>query len=244
MPDDRFEARLQAGLRAYADARVRPVDPFTLARSVVEAGRPLTPLQEVFGGRSGRLTLLWLAAILALLMAGITLVASGGLTPKRPIAVAAPTTSPTVVQLEAYNWQLDIPGSGITIASPQPFGWASELELHRGTFSTWTGAGGGCDVLVGTYAATGADVAFTVPISTSDGCTYLGTEQLRPRLARVVSYEISLTNSCVNPSAEPTTLFGAQLCLLDRSGAVVLAYRAVSLYSAKFPGQPGSVPTP
>jgi hypothetical protein len=247
MPDDRFEARLQAGLRAYADARVRPADPFTVARSVVEAGRPRTPFSPAFGGRSGRVALVWLAALLALLVAAsAAFVASGGLTTKRPITVATPgpTVSSAAQQLEASVWQLDIPASGITIASPQPFGWASQLELYGGTFSAWTGAGSGCDMLRGTYAATNSAVAFTVP-STVDGCPYLGTEQLRPRFAKAASYEITTSSSCANPSpAEPNPC--VQLRLLDRTGAVLLVYVRVDTYYATFPGQgiPTIAPTP
>ena len=163
---------------------------------------------------------------------------------RTPVATAAavPSINATTADspAEAWIWGLDIAASGITLASPRPFSWGAALELHGGRFLEVAGAGGGCDSFQGTYAVTSPGLTFNVPQGPSS-CTYLGTEQLRPRLAQVASYDVSTTASCRDWRFSGGTFNPCvRLRLFDRAGAVVLTYVAFGPYYASFPGPPPS----
>ncbi len=160
MPDDRFEARLAAGLELYAAGRVRPVDPLAVARAAVERRSVPSPLTRPFGRRSDRLVLIWLAALLAVLAVGLAIVGSGALNPPRPLRVVT-----TPITRAATDAPVKLTGPGATTSVlGQP-----EIVVAGGadgvTPSFTTGGGGRYDIVVDVGA--GPACAFALILTTA-----------------------------------------------------------------------------
>jgi hypothetical protein len=155
---DAFEARLSQGLRAYANARVRAVDPVLVAAWAVAPPRPgWLPAARPRGLRLRVIALAFGAALLALAAASM-LGGFGSPPPPSPTAIEAsppPVPFPTgrIDALLFGDWSLDFAASDL---DPRPnkrldMDIGSSIRFSHGGFSGGTGYAGGCSSYEGTF---------------------------------------------------------------------------------------------
>jgi hypothetical protein len=244
---DAFERRLAGALQAYADGRTRPVDASVVARAVVARRRSpgwrATP--RPFG-----LGLILAAAAAALLAAGFAL---GVGSMHRPLAVppidstppAAPTpASSTLVLPGSAGWQLDWTASGLT--SPTFDGQPTVTLTSRLTFGSDTvqleqAFGAGCDIAVGPYALSGAQLVIKIEDSPS-ACAAGEASTVKHRLTQTATYSLGREPCTYPPTAPETPLLPSApgcrtLKLFDTNSKLLLIFRG-------FDDLPAGLPTP
>ena len=166
------------------------------------------------GGPADRLIL----AIAALaLLGGVGIVvgkglASNGNLPSPAVtatAIAAATPSPSPGSPIEGRWLLDFAGSNLSNAAPGCVvcSLGSSLTLAGGAVGGQTGAGGGCDHFVGTYALEDGNLV-QVSVLPSGASCYPGSsvQEIHRRLGLVRSYEI---DACGGKRCDSLTFFGA-----------------------------------
>jgi hypothetical protein len=186
---DTFEHELAAGLRRYADARVRPIDVVSVAAASVAsipaprlrwwprgAGRAGLPAERSTSGFVRGLALGLAIGVIA--MSAVLLVSGAGTAPRNPASMRPATVTPVptrgLVSLVEGSWGLDFAASGLGSHPDEgiPSSIASAIHFTEDTFDGATGYGGGCDFFRGTY------VASLIPGS-FDGALRLTFDELR-----------------------------------------------------------------
>jgi hypothetical protein len=236
MPD-RFEVNLARQLTAYADTRVRPIDPIQVA---IEAGASAAhrPIRFPLAKRPAPVSFRWiaLAAAVTLGLAGAVLFAIGSnrvtvppaTTPSPPgspsASVAAVDLRPAILMA---TWGLDFAGSGIDqqVSSQFPSGLGSSITFTEGRFIGGTGMGGGCDSFAGTYSVNGDELRLTFDLL-RQGCGSGSPQQIVERLVGTRRYQLTeCTGPFVEASPGARTTCGT-LTLFPDNGSGLLIYRS------------------
>ena len=236
--DDRFQAMLARQLSAYADARVRPIDPVRVAAAAVVSPprRRATLLPEpwLIPARA-HWSVLVAGAILAL-GAALVLVTGGG----HPVT-APPTNAPSgstspiasdaagvdlrLSILENAAWPLDYAASGLDPrVDPGIQGeMASSIRFTDGRFDGGTGYGGGCDLFKGTFTIQGDGLRLTFE-TLRQACGKGSPQQIVERLVATRRFALTgCTGPLDGPSPNPGLRCGT-LTLFPDSGIGLLVY--------------------
>jgi len=230
---DPFERTLSRSLRAYADARVRPIDPTAVAQHAIGVGRG--PRRGLLIDPRLRATLFLAAALSGLLLAGLLW---GAGSPRRPLADVSPTATvpsspadPGSAGLTAFHWHVDWDASGLdghVIPAIQGTMDASVVFEDRSDFMLVQGYGAGC-IQSGRVDVNGDAISF-VFAPRADLCRPIDPTAVPVRLALARTYAVGLRDcspSASPPGSAPTDRgFCQSLILQDADGQRLLVLRA------------------
>jgi hypothetical protein len=249
---DSFEVRLANELRAFADARTRPVDAMAVAQRAI-GNRVALPWRAAMPPRL-RLGALLAAAAVTLLLIGY---AFGVGSSRRPLPEPSPTRSgpafvlPTPVSSSELAssvgglWWLDWGASGLTVphaGGPNGPEVVSLLIFTPNAVLIEQGAGGGCDQIAAPYALDGGHLTIDLA-ATASTCTEREAITAVQRVGQTASFTRG-TEPCALPFADPQASTAPNpacrtLRLLNANGQLLSVYR-------QLPDEPGAccVPTP